>query len=107
MIAGSFYGRRGPLLIAALLALQLLVLLASFGPLMQVSIFCTGPRSSTLAGLFGAIHLLFLGLLLVGALSLRFSSLRVPYVVLLVLGLGALPMQASLVSSGELKCDLP
>lgn len=107
VIGGAFTGRRGPLLISGLLALQLLLLLASFGPLLQVSIFCAGPRSSTLAGVFGVVHLLLLGLLIVGALSLRFSSLRLPYAALLVLGLAALPMQASFVSNGQLKCDLP
>jgi hypothetical protein len=103
----AFLGRRGLLLVAALLAVQLGVLVASFGPWLQVSIFCTGPRSSTLAGLFGAVHMLFAGLLLVGALSVRFPSLRLPYAALLVVGLTALPMQASLVSNGQLKCDLP
>jgi hypothetical protein len=107
MIAGEIGGRRGLLFIAALLALQLLLLVASFGPLLQVSIFCTGPRSSTLAGVFGLVHLLFLGLLFMGTLSLRFSSLRVPYAALLILGLAALPLQANFVSNGQLKCDLP
>lgn len=107
MIAEVFRARRGALLIVALLALQLLLLLASFGPLLEVSVFCAGPSSSTVAGLFGAVHLLFLGLLLLGALSFRFTSLRMPYAALLLLGLAALPMQASLVSNGQLKCDPP
>jgi hypothetical protein len=100
-------GRYGPLVIALLLTVQVLVLLASLGPLLKVSIFCTGPRSSVLAGLFGGIHLLFLGLLVLGLLSLRFSSLRLAYAALLVIGLGALPLQAMLVSNGDLQCDLP
>lgn len=107
MIAGAFGGRRGLLLIAALLALQLLLLLASFGPLLKISIFCTGPLTNPLAEVFGVVHLIFLGLLLVGALSMRLPSLRVPYAALLVLSLAALPLQASLVSDGQLKCDLP
>jgi len=59
------------------------------------------------AGLFSVVHLLFLALLLMGALSVRFRWLRVPYAALLILGLAALPVQANLVSNGQLECDAP
>jgi hypothetical protein len=107
MIAKAFHSGRGLVFVAGLLVLQVIVLMASFGPFLEVSIFCTGPSSSTLAGLFGAVHLLFLGLLFVGALSLRFPSLRMGYAALLLVSLAALPVQASLVSHHRLQCDLP
>jgi hypothetical protein len=100
-------GKYGLHLVVALLAIQALLLWLSLGPLAQISIFCTGPRSSTVAGLFGGLHLLFFALVVLGLLSLRFASLRLLYVLLLVMALATLPVQAKLVSSGELRCDSP
>jgi hypothetical protein len=99
--------KHGPLVVATLLVIQVLLLWLSLGPLAQVSVFCTGPRSSTIAGLFGALHLLFLALLFLGLLSFRFAALRPLYAALLILALAALPVQAKLVSDGVLSCDGP
>jgi len=106
-VNGASLGKYGRLIVAALLALQLLLLWLSLGPLDRASVFCTGPRSSTLAGLFGGLHLLFLALAVLGVVSLRFARLRLLYAALLVLGVAALPIQAKLVSNGQLRCDAP
>jgi hypothetical protein len=100
-------GRNGVIVVSTLLALQLLVLALSVGAFMQISPFCAGPRSSSLGRLFGDLHLLLAGLLVLGLLSLRFSPLRLPYATLLALALCTLPLQARLVSSGQLTCDVP
>ena len=100
-------GSRGLIVVAALLFTQLVVLFLSLGPLVSSSVFCTGPSASSIAGLFGVVHLLFSALLALGALSIRFEVLRLPYAVLLLIGLSALPVQAHLVSTGRLQCDLP
>lgn len=103
----SSLGKYGRLIVAVLLALQLSLLWLSLGPLDRVSVFCTGPRSSAIAGVFGGLHLLFLGLGVLGIVSLRFARLRLFYAVLLILGVTALPIQAKLVSDGQLRCDGP
>lgn len=100
-------GRFGRILVAALLATQLLLLWLSLGSLDRISIFCTGPRSSVVGGAFGILHLLFLGLALLGGISLRVAQLRLLYAVLLLMGFAALPLQASLVADGTLRCDGP
>jgi hypothetical protein len=100
-------GRSGVVVVSTLLGLQLLVLALSVAGFMQISPFCAGPRSSSLGKLFGDLHLLFVGLLVLGFLSLRFPPLRLPYAALLALALCTLPLQARLVSSGQLTCDVP
>lgn len=104
---GASLGKYGRLVVAALLAVQLSLLWLSFGPLDRASVFCTGPNSSAIAGVFGGLHLLFLGLAILGVVSLRFARLRLLYAVLLLLGVTALPLQAKLVSDGQLRCDGP
>jgi hypothetical protein len=100
-------GSRGLIIVAALCVTQLVVLSFSLGPLLSASIFCTGPNASSIAVLFGVIHLCLLALLGIGVLSIRFEILRLPYAVLLLIGLSALPFQAHLVSTGRLQCDFP
>jgi hypothetical protein len=85
----------------------LFLLWLSFGPLDRASVFCTGPSSSALAGAFGGLHLLFLGVAVLGVISLRIARLRLLYAVLLMLGIAALPLQAKLVADGQLSCDGP
>ena len=92
---------------AVLLAIQALLFWLSLGALDQISIFCTGPRSSAIAGLFGSIHLVFVALACLGVLSLRFTRLRYLYAGLILIGLASLPLQAKLVSAGQLQCDGP
>jgi hypothetical protein len=104
---GASLGKHGRLVVAALLALQLLLLWLSLGPLYQISAFCTGPSSSAVAGVFGGLHVLFLGLVFLGLFALRFAHVRLIYVVVLLLGAAALPIQAKLVAEGELRCDGP
>ena len=102
-----FLGTRGAVLVGTMLALQLIVLFFSLGPAIEVSAFCAGPAASPIAVIFSGLHLLFLALLVVGASSLRFAGLRLPYAALLLVALCALPIQARLVSSGQLQCDGP
>lgn len=104
---GAFLGKFGRLIVAALLVLQLSLLWLSLGPFDRASVFCTGPSSSAVATVFGALHLLFLALLVLGAISLRIARLRLLYALLLLLGIAALPLQANLVASGQLHCDAP
>jgi hypothetical protein len=106
-VDGASLGRHGRLIVAALLIFQLFLLWLSLGPLDRASVFCTGPSSSALAGVFGGLHLLFLALAVLGVISLRIAQLRLIYAVLLVLGIAALPVQSKLVSEGQLRCDGP
>lgn len=99
--------RRGTVLVASLLLIQIVLLGLSMDVLMEISIFCTGPAASHLGLLFGILHWTFLGLALTGLLSLRFNRLRVPYVALVIVAIAALPVQATLVSHDILSCDGP
>lgn len=92
---------------AGLLALQLVLLYLSLGPLDRMSVFCTGHGANLFASAIGYVHLGFLVLFIVGLFALRFPALRLPYALLLILGLCALPLQAHLVSTGDLQCDAP
>ena len=100
---------RGMALVGVLLIVQISLFWLSMdaGAYAKISIFCTGPASSGLGLLFGLLHLLFFGLLLVGLLSLGVTTLRLLYIVLLLVGILMLPLQAILVSNGELSCDGP
>lgn len=100
-------GSRGAAVVGAMLAVQLVILFESMGPLISISAFCAGPAANPIASIFGAVHLLLLILLALGVCSFRFTSLRLPYAALLLVALCALPVQAHLVSSGQLQCDLP
>ena len=98
-------GGKGRGIVAAFLVLQVVLFYLSMDELMQISFFCTGPASNPLGLLFGLIHLLFLGLLLFGLLSLGVSEFRVPYIGLLAAALLTLPVQAWLVERQQLTCD--
>jgi hypothetical protein len=100
-------GRPGAALVAFFLLLQLGILWASVSGYEQISIFCTGPATSNLSWVFGARHLLFLALFVMGLLSIRATALRVPYLALLTVALIILPVQASLVHRHALSCDAP
>jgi succinate-acetate transporter protein len=102
-----FYGRRGAGLVAFFLLVQLAVLAVSVSGYEQISIFCTGPATSKLSWLFGGLHLLFLALLVVGALSFVFVRFRAPYVGILCAALALLPVQASFIGQRLMSCDVP
>jgi len=97
--------RRGAALVAFLLLLQWALLWLSMDAYVEISVFCTGPASSGLSLPFGLLHLLFLGLLLLGVVSLAAPGLRLSYIALLAAALAMLPVQAVLVSDGVLTCD--
>jgi hypothetical protein len=90
-----------------MLGLQLIILFFSLGPLVEISAFCSGTAGDRLASIFGGVHVLLLFLLVVGVCSFRFKRLRLPYAASLLIGLCALPVQAQLVSDGQLHCDIP
>lgn len=90
-----------------MLVLQVVVLFAGMGTYYEISIFCTGPASSWLSWVFGLVHLSFLGLLALGLASLAWRPARPAYLIVIFLGMAALPVQAALVHSHVLKCDLP
>lgn len=98
-------GSKGWRPVAALLLLQFIALLLSERFLW--SIFCTGPASSNLGMFFGLVHLLFLGLLILGLVSLFAPRGRLAYITLMLLTLPLLPAQAWLVEQGKLSCDAP
>lgn len=100
-------GSRGSAVVGAALVLQLVVLVVSMGPAVEVSPFCSGTGTDDLATIFGGVHLLLLALLLVGVCSLRFKRVRLSYVLVLLAALATLPVQAHLVSRGQLHCDVP
>ena len=93
--------------IAVLLVLQLVLLYLSLGPLDTMSVFCAGPGANLFATIIGSVHLAFLVLFIVGLIALRFPALRLAYALFLAVGLCALPVQAHLVSTGQLHCDGP
>jgi len=101
------FGRAGTGVVLALLVLQLIVFWVTLGPLDKMSVFCTGPNGSSMAMMFGVVHLALLVLLGLGAFAVRFHTLRLAYAVLLLVCLSALPIQGHLVSSGALQCDGP
>jgi hypothetical protein len=74
---------------------------------MSISIFCTVSASSHLGLLFSLLHLLFIGLIVLGILSFPLSRLRLPYIALLAAALAMLPVQGELVSDGIISCDAP
>jgi hypothetical protein len=100
-------GRRGAVIVVALIVLQLVILLFSMGPLVAVSLFCTGSGGSPDGTVFTAIHYMFAIELLVGLGSLHFERVRFGYAVLLIVLLCSLPVQAHMVAKGDLQCDLP
>jgi len=100
-------GKHGRLIVAALLVLQAVLAWLSLGQFDRTSVFCTGPSSSGVATAFGGLHLLFVGVALLGVVSLRVSRLRVLYAVLLLFGVAVLPLQAQLVSKAVLRGDGP
>lgn len=104
---GASLGKHGRLIVAVLIALQLCLLWLSMGAFDRASVFCTGPSSSGIAAVFGALHLMFVALMVLGAVSLRFARFRLVYAVLLLQGITALPLQAKLVADGQLQCDAP
>lgn len=90
--------------IGAMLVLQICLCWLSLSEVMAMSIFCTGPRLPSLAW-FGYIHFVFAGIFLLGLASLPWPRIRMPYIVLLLLTLPALPLQIWLVGQGYLGCD--
>ena len=100
-------GRLGAALVGLFLLVQLGVLWLSVTGYEQFSIFCTGPASSNLSWFFGALHLLFLAVLLLGFVSIRAARLRAPYLAVLTAALVILPVQGSFVHRGVLSCDGP
>jgi hypothetical protein len=90
-----------------MLILQVVVLSLSLETYHEISIFCTGPATGWIQWTFALLHLSFLGLLALGLVSLIWRSARPAYLILIFLGLAALPVQATLVLSRVLKCDLP
>lgn len=106
-MAAFIQGHRGAAVVSMLLIIQAALLWASFDAYPQISVFCTGPAESRVGLLFGLLHILLLGLLLVGVLSLTYVRLRMAYIVLLGAVLIMLPIQARLVSESVLGCDSP
>jgi hypothetical protein len=77
------------------------------GTYYEITVLCTGPASSWLSWVFGLLHLSFFGLLALGKASLAWRAARPTYLILIVVGLAALPIQAMFVHSHVLTCDLP
>ena len=90
-----------------MLVVQVVILLVSLETYYEISIFCTGPESSSLSWTFGLLHFAFIGLLVLGLASLARQAARPFYLILTLVGLSALPVQAVLVHSNVLQCDLP
>jgi hypothetical protein len=93
--------------VVAMLVLQMAVLFTGLGTYHEITIFCTGPATGWVQWTFALLHLSFLGLLALGMASLAWRAARPAYLILIFLGLAALPLQAMLVHSHVLKCDLP
>jgi hypothetical protein len=93
--------------VVLMLIVQVLVLVLTLNTHFEISIFCTGPRTSWLSWAFGLLHFSFLGLLALGMASLAWRPARPAYLILILLGLAVLPVQAMLVHSDTLKCDGP
>jgi len=100
-------GKRGTVAVAILLIFQASLFVLSMDALMEMSVFCTGPASSALSVPFGLLHLLFVGLLLMGITSLVVAKLRLPYIALLTVALLMLLVQVLLVWNDVLICDGP
>lgn len=90
-----------------MLATQLLVFVWTLSSWPEATIFCTGPATGLIPWLFGLLHFGFLGLLLFGFASLKWSRARPVYLIGLCVCLAALPVQARLVQRQILSCDAP
>ena len=93
--------------VVTMLILQAVVLGVSLDTYYEITIFCTGPATGWIQWTFALLHLSFLGLFALGIASLLWRAARPAYLILIILGLAALPVQAMLVHSHVLKCDLP
>jgi hypothetical protein len=93
--------------VVVMLVLQAVVLFVSMDTYYEITIFCTGPATGWVQWTFALLHLSFLGLFALGITSLAWRAARPAYLILIFLGLAALPVQAMLVHSHVLKCDLP
>ena len=97
--------RRGAVVVAAFLILQIVLFALSMDAFMEMSVFCTAPTSSPWSLPFGFLHLSFVGLFLLGIVSLRVTELRLRYVALIAIALLLLAVQILLVWKGVLRCD--
>ena len=97
----------GKLAVTVMLVVQVVILLVSLESTYEISIFCTGPTSSTLSWIFGSLHFAFLGLLGLGFVSYSWRAARPFYLIAILVGLTVLPVQVLLVNSQVLQCDLP
>ena len=93
--------------VVVMLLLQAVVLFVSMDTYYEITIFCTGPSMGWVQWTFALLHLSLLGLFALGLASLAWRAARPAYLILIALGLAALPIQAMLVHSHVLKCDLP
>jgi hypothetical protein len=96
-------GKRGWFVVAALLLIQAGLFVLSLVAFFEMSFLCTYSASLR----FGLLHLVFLGLFVLGVGSLSVVGLRLPYIVLLTLALLMLSVQVALVWKGVLVCDGP
>ena len=99
--------RRAALVVLLMLIFQLVMLGISFGSRPEISIFCTGFGHGWIQWAFAILHISFLGLLALGVMSLRWHRAMPFYLGALVVGLAALPLQAKLVHTKVLQCDVP
>jgi hypothetical protein len=93
--------------VVTMLVLQVVVLFVGLDTYYEITIFCTGPATGWIQWTFALLHVSFLGLLALGIASLVWRAARPAYLILICLGLAALPIQAMLVHSHTLRCDLP
>jgi hypothetical protein len=94
-------------IIVLMLIFQIVTLGISLNSHPEISIFCTGPADGWLQWAFSLLHLSFLGLFALGVISLKWHRAKPLYIVALLIGLAALPVQAKLVHSKVLQCDAP
>ena len=87
--------------------LSLFLLGMDAGAFASITVFCTGPASSGMGMMFGVSHLLFMGLFVVGIVSLGLNGARLAYIRLLTVAVSMLPVQAAMVSNGTFSSDFP
>lgn len=93
--------------VLVMLIVQMVALIISLNTYNEISIFCTGPDHGWLQWIFALLHVSFFVLVVVGIVSLKWRRARPFYLIILVAGLAALPVQAKLVHAGVLQCDMP
>ena len=99
-------GNRILFAVIVLLIAQVVLFLISLDTFMAISIFCSVTTGAS-PPIFSFVHFAYLGLFLLGILSLFWRRVRLVYLVGISVALVALPVQVWMLENDKLQCDGP